>query len=290
MTFFRKYFSDNDLKKPISDTFAWHSGKTVKPRVHERAFLQYEVKMPPEIIAKKLHLDGYIYYKSRTRNEKTYWDCRRTKRKECTARAVTIVNASDGHIEVLKGPTDSTHSHPPDREEVAAEKITQGIKRKAATQPELRPAQLLRCELQGTSGSVLSQMPEQTALLRTIRRVRSTNSVPNPKSLADLGELPDEYQKTLLDEQFLMYDSLTDAHDDRDTEDEEDEGLSEDDDEEQPPRTVPPRRVLVFATRRNIEILCTSTVWFVDGTFKTSPSIFTQIFTVMAEQEEINVH
>lgn len=231
--------------------------------------------MPAEIIANKLHLDGYIYYKSRVRNEKTYWDCRKTKRKECTARAVTIVNVSDGNIEVLKGPTDSSHSHPPDREEVAAEKLIQGIKRKAATQPELRPAQLLRCELQGTSGAVLSQMPEQTALLRTVRRVRSKNSIPNPKSLADLGELPADYQKTLLGEQFLMYDSLTDAHDDRDTDDEEEEGLSNDEEEQQP------RRVLVFATRRNIEILCTSTVWFVDGTFKTAPSIFTQIFTVM---------
>lgn len=222
--------------------------------------------MPAEIIANKLHLGGYIYYKSRGRNEKTYWDCRKTKRKECSARAITVIN-------VLRGPNESEHSHPPDREEVAAEKVTQRIKRKAVTQPELRPAQLLRCELQGASGAVLSQMPEQSALLQTVRRIRRKNSTPNPRSLTDLGELPDAYQKTLLGEQFLMFNSLTAGHDDSDSDDEEDEMA---DDEEQPPR-----RVLVFATRRNIELLCTSTVWFVDGTFKTAPSIFSQIFTVM---------
>jgi len=40
-------------------------------------------------------------------------------------------------------------------------------------------------------------------------------------------------------------------------------------------------RVPVFATRENIEILCRSPIWFVDGTFKASPTIFTQLFTVI---------
>lgn len=40
-------------------------------------------------------------------------------------------------------------------------------------------------------------------------------------------------------------------------------------------------RVLVFATRRHIELLCESPIWFLDGTFKVSPTIFTQLFTIL---------
>ena len=41
------------------------------------------------------------------------------------------------------------------------------------------------------------------------------------------------------------------------------------------------RRVFVFGTRKNIELLYESPVWFIDGTFKTSLSIFAQIVTVI---------
>ena len=78
---------------------------------------------------------------------------------------------------------------------------------------------------------------------------------PNPKSLEELQGVPNEYQKTLHGNQFLLLDRISD---------DEDEG-----------------RVLVFATRRNIEMLCKSPIWFVDGTFKVSPTIFTQLFTII---------
>jgi len=37
----------------------------------------------------------------------------------------------------------------------------------------------------------------------------------------------------------------------------------------------------VFATRKNIELLCGSATWFLDGTFKTAPKIFVQLFTIL---------
>ena len=55
----------------------------------------------------------------------------------------------EGNIEVIKGLNDSKHSHPPNREETAAEKITARIKRKVEEHLEQHPAQLLRTELQG---------------------------------------------------------------------------------------------------------------------------------------------
>ena len=37
----------------------------------------------------------------------------------------------------------------------------------------------------------------------------------------------------------------------------------------------------MFATRKNIEIFRESSTWFLDGTFKTSPNILAQIFTII---------
>ncbi|XP_052129491.1 uncharacterized protein LOC127750882 [Frankliniella occidentalis] len=40
-------------------------------------------------------------------------------------------------------------------------------------------------------------------------------------------------------------------------------------------------RVIVFGTRRNLEILFKCIMWFLDGTLKTAPHIFMQIFTIL---------
>jgi len=39
-------------------------------------------------------------------------------------------------------------------------------------------------------------------------------------------------------------------------------------------------RILVFATKEYLRILFKSRIWFVDGTFKTAPDIFLQLFTI----------
>ncbi|XP_003740080.1 uncharacterized protein LOC100898251 [Galendromus occidentalis] len=41
-----------------------------------------------------------------------------------------------------------------------------------------------------------------------------------------------------------------------------------------------PKRLIVFATHRNIELLKHCNEWFMDGTFKSCPSIFYQMFTI----------
>ncbi len=39
--------------------------------------------------------------------------------------------------------------------------------------------------------------------------------------------------------------------------------------------------VLIFATQKNIELLCRSSIWVLDRTFKVSPTIFSQLFTII---------
>lgn len=234
--------------------------------------------MPAEIVGSKLHLDGYMYYRTRERNERTYWECLRSKKKECSARAVSIIGAN-GHIEIVRGPANSPHSHPPNVEENVAEKFNVRLKRRAHDHPEERPAQMLRTELQGVDPGVLSQLPEQPALVRKIQRARKKHMPASPRSLDDVLQIPDVYQKTLVGEMFLLHDSRPDDEDEL-----SDDDVSDDESATEEPRR---RRVIVFSTRKNIELLCESTIWFLDGTFKTAPAIFAQIFTVIGLRRRI---
>ena len=115
--------------------------------------------------------------------------------------------AEGGQLQLYKGPEESKHSHPPNREEVAAEVLTRTLKRKAVDNPAEPPARLLRTELQGATSDVLSQLPAQPALLRTIRRTRAKNAPALPRKLSKLHAIPDGYQQTVLGERFLLFDS-----------------------------------------------------------------------------------
>lgn len=98
-------------------------------------------------------------------------------------------------------------------------------------------------ELAGTSGGVLARLPSRENMKKQIRRERRKHLPPNPKSLDELGDLPEQYGRTFSGDNFLLYDSR--AYGD-----------------------LPNGRVLVFSTRRNIEILRECDVWSVDGTFR----------------------
>lgn len=118
------------------------------------------------------------------------------------------------------------------------------MKRRAEQHPEEPPSRILREELAGVSSGVVSQMSERESLKKSLRNVRRKNLRPSPTSLEDLDALPEEYTKTATGDQFLIYDSENDEDDELDG------------------------RIIVFATRRNLELLCASPIWFLDGTFK----------------------
>lgn len=103
---------------------------------------------------------------------------------------------------------------------------------------------------------MLSKLPLRDNLKKAIRRERAKNAPTNPKTLQDLEELPESYTKTCSGDNFLLYDS---------------KAVNE----------IPNGRVLLFATRRNLEVLGECKGWFVDGTFSVSPLIFTQLFTIL---------
>ncbi|KAJ3645124.1 hypothetical protein Zmor_022811 [Zophobas morio] len=97
-------------------------------------------------------------------------------------------------------------------------------------------------------------LPTVSSLSRSIRHAREKeNSGPSvPLSLSELT-IPAQYQNTAKGDKFLLYDS-------------------KDDD-----------RVLIFGTKKNLELLSNSTTWMMDGTFQTVPALFYQLYTIHGE-------
>ncbi|KAM7293457.1 uncharacterized protein ISCGN_026587 [Ixodes scapularis] len=115
------------------------------------------------------------------------------------------------------------------------------------------PQQILLDAAASVSEHTASQMPPTSTLRRTIRKQRQQSC--NPYSVPATREdvvIPGEYTVSLKQESFVAHDS---GFGDR-------------------------NRILVFATQRNLDCLSRSKAWFMDGTFKVTPSIFFQVYTV----------
>lgn len=196
-----------------------------------------------KICDKKLIIDnGYVYLYSKTRAGKVYWDCKRGKNEgTCNARAITIAGSS----RIIKGPSKSNHLHPKDPEEAKAEIITFNLKRKATENPEQPPELILQNELRGVSSGILSKLPDKENLKKTIRRKRRAELPPNPTSLDELQDIPERYKTSLGGDRFLI--SGNDGNG---------------------------GRGYVFSTRRNLQLLARSEMWFLDGTFKVNYFFF----------------
>ncbi len=98
---------------------------------------------------------------------------------------------------VIRGPIESSHTHPPRQEQCKAEEVLTRVKRKAEEHPEQPPAQLLRNELADVPADVLSHLPEQEAMPQSICRTCCCNSPANQRTLEELEDIPDQYQGTL---------------------------------------------------------------------------------------------
>ena len=102
------------------------------------------------------------------------------------------------------------------------------------------------------SRSVKGRLPRLSAMTRTIQNRRRKQRVepPLPSHRKDIVLLP-EYTVTDSGENFLLFDS----------------GPVE-------------KRILVFGTSNNLELLSNSQIWFADGTFKHVPLLFYQLYTI----------
>ena len=143
--------------------------------------------MNPQIIKKGsiiyLHIDGFLYVRSDSRGDVTYWKCR--KRDKCPARVTTVKTGRNSYI-VRKGGSPKSHEHGPDPEEAQALEIMGNIKRDAVQNPERPPSAVMRV-IQGVPRAVQARLPEIDNIKKTIQRQRTIDLPTNPTNIKDLG-------------------------------------------------------------------------------------------------------
>lgn len=193
-----------------------------------------------------LVLDGFSFVRERKGvNGKLIWKCSQYSDSRCLARCHTI----DGVLVKNIG----HHNHVPDAAKIAARKTVEDIKLRAATTQEAGH-QIVASTAAVVTAAVAAQLPSVNGLKQTIRRERREKEIPlpNPENLQDLI-IPDAYKTTTSGENFLSYDSGPGQN-----------------------------RFLIFATQRNLDRMVQCENWYADGTFKSSPPLFQQIYTIHA--------
>ena len=143
------------------------------------------------------------------------------------------------------------HLHGPDVQKISCYETKTGIKRKAVVTHD-SSHRIVGESLLTVSEGTAAKLPKLNSLKRTIQRQRVLAAPIQPLSLVKL-EIPMEYRSTAKGEMFLLYDSGPD-----------------------------PERILIFGTCQNIEMLKCSQHWLADGTFKTAPVLFQQVYVIHA--------
>lgn len=188
---------------------------------------------------------GHMFSKEKTdENRKIIWKCLSYAKSKCSARIHTM---DDG---VIKEPHD--HNHAPDQAKVQVKNVISGMKDRAETAPETSTHQIVAASVVNLGVAVQGQLPSVPCLKRTVQRLRQqvNEAPPNPLSLEDL-QIPNRYQLTDTGAQFLIWDS-----------------------------GPGPDRILMWSTEQNLDLLARSHHWYADGTFKTAPPLFQQLYTI----------
>jgi hypothetical protein len=156
---------------------------------------------------------------------------------------------ADGNINMT-----TVHNHAPDESKNEVEKAKASIRQRAENTVEKPRHIILQCS-NGMSTEAATMMPAYRASQRTIQRKRKRNEEPIviPTSLRAIA-LTENLTVTSRNEAFLLFDS----------------GADDD------------RRILMFGTMKNLQSLEEHSNWFIDGTFKVSPDLFVQVFTIHA--------
>lgn len=198
---------------------------------------------------------GFIYCLDKRRDTKYYWNCVQARGSgKCRARLVTeLVRERSGDrppkhriVRTTKG---TPHNHPPSPTHKMRKDALVGLKRKAAGTMD-RPANIIQSTQTGISVDAAAGLPSQDALRRRIKRARRAVQAAEPQSLGDVS-IPEELTKTLEGENFLL------AH------------YVEGD-----------ANLLVFSTLSSMHQLGRARMLIMDGTFKSCPILYRQIYTI----------
>ncbi|KII64467.1 hypothetical protein RF11_03874 [Thelohanellus kitauei] len=158
--------------------------------------------------------------------------------------------------EIILPPTD--HTHAPNTNEIEARKIMNNMRYKALN-TTLNPRSIISSSQIAVTPAVSSLLPDYDTLRRNIQNIRRNLIFPEilPASASELV-IPNEYQMTEAGDRFLFFDDSS----------------------------IQNNRVIIFMSDSCSDILSTSKHIYFDGTFKTIPNIFYQMFSIHASKHD----
>lgn len=179
-------------------------------------------------------------------NSKHYRD----KGISCGATASTIGSSPTSILEWARD-----HTHPPDNSKIKAKVICQEVKERAATEPTATPHLITTDSLIGAAPDVNLALPQPGSMKRNVQRKRKATALESHPDLAAANDrtLTDLCIPESLYQPFKIFDS----------------GPGDD-------------RIIMFTTDANLALLRESMRLAGDGTFKVSPTLWYQIYTIHA--------
>jgi hypothetical protein len=191
-----------------------------------------------------LEHEGYLYRQDRNNLNTKNWRCQQDKKYKCKARAVTPLDYEGIEDENIR--LKGEHSHPPDPAEVGKRKLHASLK-EAATANADPPRAVVAESLADVDEEVAARVRSNTNLANVVRRKRRAVDAFPPAPHQRMGfNIPPNLRTNLI----------------------VDTGRED------------PQRILIFGSLRP---LVTNSSWFADGTFKISPEIFYQVYTIHAQ-------
>ncbi|XP_057336265.1 uncharacterized protein LOC130674850 isoform X2 [Microplitis mediator] len=189
--------------------------------------------------------EGILYAKKRINKNDISWRC--ATNSKCNLSIHTDSELRTGNIIG----TVPVHDHPGDVAAIQAKAVKNKILKRARKTDD-KPAKVVSRSLRGVMSPVAALLPKPASLSRAINRVRAVDNpqLINPASRGDL-EIPDELKNTHGGELFLLHDSGGDK-----------------------------KRFMIFTTLRNLNYLSTCDQWLGDGTFRSVPGIFVQLYCI----------
>jgi len=194
--------------------------------------------------------DGHIFERnSEDTNGKKYWRCSNYYTTKCNARIHTL-NGS-----ILKKLKD--HNHAANAAEVESKKNMQILRGQSKISNIGSTQEILTNVMSTVSPAASFYMPLKRSMQRSIRKLRQKESdsyEPIPLVLKDLI-IPEKYKFTKKGDLFLIKDTGADD-------------------------PCIKNRIILYGTNENIKTLSRCDEYFMDGTFKSCPKIFSQLYII----------
>ena len=198
---------------------------------------------------------NFVYRIDRTLEMKKYWKC---EVKNCKARVHTTSD-SEGLIVICKTVGDHSHSANPTKPKVYG---TLARMKESAKESQLSARSLIANASASLDDAGCYLMPSTATLSRNIRKWRQENVQAPPIPDARNGYvIPVAFQCLESGENILLYDSGEDNE----------------------------NRILIFGTNSGLDDLENYRNWACDGTFKCSPDIYYQLYTLHIHIDNVSI-